>query len=611
MSTQHPFKQIPLFSTICFVLSIVLLSHAHAETKLPIELEAPYGLAMVGTPKYDASAAHLDYASPDAPKGGTLKMSAIGTFDTLNPYSIKGKAAEGLHLVYDRLMARVWDEPFTMYPLIAEKVEVADDRSWIAFTLNPKARFKDGTPITVDDVIFSYETLRDSGRPNMRQVYKLVQSAEKEGERRVKFTLGEGYDRETVMILAMMPVLSKDWWSGRTFDATTLGQINTNGPYTIETIDVGRRIVYKRDPDYWAKDLPVNVGHFNPDTIIYDYYRDGDVAFEAFKSGDADFRREFDVGRWADGYDFPAIKNGTIKKEAIAHSRPEKARAFIFNTRRAPFDDIRVREAFNLLFDYEWVNKNLFHGKFKRITSFYPNSELAAHGTPSAAELSLLESYRDTFAPPVFETAYTPPVSETPQQRRTNMRKAAALLDASGWTVQNGKRMKDGNPLSFEILLGAPEDEKIALHLSRALEKAGIDVKIRVLDTAAYRGRLNEYDFDMTLYHWLSSLSPGTEQVLYWGCEAAKQPARWNFAGICNPAVDALAGNIAHAETREDLVAHVRALDRILTHGQYVIPLYYAGEDYVSYAAKIRHPAETPLYGMVLETWWIDTAHDQ
>ncbi|MCD8498372.1 MAG: extracellular solute-binding protein [Alphaproteobacteria bacterium] len=569
----------------------------------PAQAADNYGLAMHGTPKYTAADKHLSYASPTAQKGGTFKQKALGTFDSLNPFAIKGKAAEGLELTYDRLMARVWDEPFTLYPLIASAVEVPDDRSSITFTINKDAKFQDGNAITADDVIFSFETLKEQGRPNMRRVYQLVSEAKILDDGRVKFTLGDGYDRETVMILAIMPVLSKKYWEGKTFDSASLTPPVTSGPYKIAEVDPGRRITYKRDPDYWAKDLLTARGLYNFDQITYDYYRDDTVAFEAFKAGETDFRREMDAGKWAGAYDFPALISGAVVKEAIPHGRPERVNAFIFNTRRAPFDDIKVRAALNLAFDFEWANENLFHKAYKRINSYYPNSELAASGEPTPEELAILEPFKDSLSPAVFGPAYQPPVSNE-TTRRVNLRKASDLLKEAGWDVKDGVRQKDGKPLTFEILLSAPEDEKLALHFIRSLERLGIKARPRVLDAANYRGRLNEYDFDMTLYYWLSSLSPGTEQVLYWGCQVAKEPARWNFAGICNPAVDAIAAAIPEAKTREGLVAHVHALDRILTHGQYMIPLYYKGTDNVAFKKDIKHPVETPLYGMVIETWW-------
>ncbi|MFP4314013.1 MAG: extracellular solute-binding protein [Alphaproteobacteria bacterium] len=564
-----------------------------------------FGITMHGDPKYGAKDSHLDYANPDAPKGGTIKHAAIGTFDTINPYSIKGKAAQGLNLVYDRLMGRVWDEPFTMYPLIAKGYKMAEDRSWISFEIDERARFHDGTPITVEDVAFSFETLKNEGRPNMRNVYRLVKEVSMDGNS-IRFNFGQGYDQETALIIAMMPVLSKQWWEDRVFDSTTLNVPNLNGPYTIAEIDPGRKIVYERVDDYWAADHLQNKGHFNFERVIYDYYRDDSVAFEAFKSGEIDVRREHDIGKWAGAYDFPSLQSGAVKKESIAHQRPERVRAFIFNTRRAPFDDIRVREAFNLIFDFHWANQNLFYGQMKRINSFFPNSELAATQPPSQEELAILEPWREEIPSKVFTAPYSPPDAKDRRQLRENMRKADSLLNEAGWSVVNGKRMKDGKPLEFEILLGAPEDEKLALHFKRSLEKMGVTATIRVLDSAAYRGRLNEYNFDMTLYYWLSSLSPGTEQVLYWGCQAAEEPARWNFPGICNPAIDALAASIAQSKDREELVRRIKAMDRVLSWGQYIVPLHYSGEDNFAYNSRIERPDNTPIYGAVLETWWMN-----
>lgn len=573
---------------------------------LPLRAETYYGLAMHGAPKYERGFDHLDYANPDAPKGGHLKMTTIGTFDNLNPYAIKGKAAQGLNLYYDRLMARVWDEPFTMYPLIAERVEIPEDRSAITVHINPEARFHDGSPVTADDVIFSFKTLRDHGRPNMRSIYRLVEDIEKRDDLTVHFAFGEGYDQETVMIIAMMPVLSKSWWQGKSFDSTTLEAPISNGPYRIAEVDPGRSITYERAEDYWAKDLPVNKGHYNFDKITYFYFRDDMVAFEAFKAGNADLRRENSAALWASQYDFPAVQKGEVITTEIEHGRPERVRALIFNTRRPPFDNRNVRQALSNLLDFEWLNENLFHGKYRRITSFYPNSELAATTPPDEAEIALLAPWRNELPPEVFTAPFAPPSGKNRSEIRHLMRQADDLLTEAGWIVKDGKRVHEttGDPLSFEILLTAPEDEKIALSYIRNLDRLGITTTIRVLDDAAYRGRLNEYNFDMTLYYWQNSLSPGTEQMLYWSCEAAEQPARWNFPGICHPAIDTLAKNIAEAKDRQELVTATRALDRVLSWGHYVIPLYYAGYDMVAYRNHIRRPVETPVYGMVLETWW-------
>lgn len=572
----------------------------------PAKAEVLYALAMHGSPKYNADFTQLDYANAAAPKGGALRQAAIGTFDSLNPFAIKGKPAQGLSFIHDRLMARVWDEPFTLYPLIAEKVDVPEDRSSITFFIDPRAKFQDGTPITADDVIFTFETLRDSGRPNMRRVYKLVSKIEKRDERTVHFEFGEGYDRETVMILGLMPVLSKTWWTGRTFDSSTLDIPNASGPYTVSTVDPGRSITYERVKNYWAADLPVNKGQYNFDKIVFDYYRDDAVAFEAFKAGQIDLRREWDANKWAKGYDVPVISSGQIVKEALPHGRPERVNSLIFNMRRPPFDDVRVREALGLTLDFNWLNNNLFYGLYKQIGSYYPNSALAATGAPDEAQLKILEPFRADLPAEVFGPVWQPPVTGTPNAMRENMRKADELLKAAGWIVKDGKRVnaQTGKPFTFEVLLGSPDDEKLALAFTRGLTRLGITANVRVLDAAAFLGRLNEYDYDMVLYYWLSTLSPGTEQILYWGCEAAKQPARWNYAGICTPAIDAVSQQIASAISRDDLVAHVRALDRLLLWGHYMIPLYYPGVDFVAYRNSIHRPETTPLYGMVLETWW-------
>lgn len=543
--------------------------------------EKKFGIAMHGAPKYTSDSTYLDYANPDAPKGGSIKMAAIGTFDTINPYSIKGKSAQGLNLVYDRLMRRVWDEAFTMYPLIAESYEMPEDRSSITFNLNPKARFHDGATITADDVLFSFETLKESGRPNMRRVYRIVETAEKQGENSVHFKFGEGYDRETALILAMMPILSKSYWDGKDFDSTTLDPINLNGAYRIKSMDAGRSITYERVKDYWAKDLLPHVGHYNADEITYEYFRDDGVAFEAFASGDQDIRRESNIAKWSKNYDFPAIASGKTIKQALPHGRPEKAHGFIFNTRRAPFDDIRVREALGLMIDREKINSLLFDNQKNYIRSFFPNSE--------------------------FDTSQIKEI-KAPLPPRARMRQASQLLKDAGWSVENGKQTKDGQALSFAVLLQKPEDEKLALNLQQSFKRLGVEMSIRVTDSADFLRRLRAYDYDMVLHHWQSSLSPGTEQVIYWGCEAAKQEGRFNYAGICTPEIDALAASIANTKTRVELVSAMQRLDAKLLKGHYMIPLFHIGEDYVAYNAKIKHPETTPLYGMVLETWWIDSA---
>ncbi|MEM9469715.1 MAG: extracellular solute-binding protein [Pseudomonadota bacterium] len=557
-------------SLLLFCTLLLIPFSANAETS--------FGLAMVGEPKYSSESTHLDYANPNAPKNGQLKQAAIGSFDTLNPFTIKGNAVQGLNLTTGRLMARVWDEPFTLYPLIAESVDVPEDRSSITFTLNSKAQFHNGSPITTSDVLFSFKTLREFGRPNMRRIYKLA-SADIIDERTIKFSLSGDYDRETVMILAMMPVLSKAYWDNKEFDQTTLEAPLGNGPYRIKEIDAGRKITYERVADYWAKDSLTNKGHHNFETITYEYFRDNSVALEAFKKGDLNLRREWDAGTWNSAYNFDALTQDKAVKEQIKHGRAEKIRGFIFNTRRPPFNDINVRKALNLLFDFDWANKNFFYGQYQQGGSFFPNTSLRFR---QRDETTILD-------------------------RRTKMRTANALLKEAGWVIEGGKLLnKDTKePFSFEILTDTPSAEKLALSFRRTLKKMGIEARVRVMDTAAFRARTNDYNFDMILYHWNSTLSPGTEQYLYWSCESADTPSRWNYASICDAEIDALAKAIPAAKTREELKKLASQLDKKLQQGQYFIPTYYNPNDYVAYWKPLQRPETTPLYGMVLETWWM------
>ena len=565
------------------------------------------GLAMHGQPKYPDAFAHLDYVNPDAPKGGTVVLSWPGSFDTLNPFSLKGTAAQGLDYSYDRLMRRVWDEPFTLYPLIAQSVDLPPDRSSITFHLDPRARFSDGSPITADDVIFSMETLRAHGRPNMRHVYKLIAATRKIDAHTVKFTLTKDRDRETAMILAIMPVLSQKFWQGRTFDATLLTPPVSSGPYRIASVDPGRRIVYQRDKNYWAADLPVNRGQYNFDRIIYDYYRDDTVALEAFKAGDIDLRREYDAGKWATAYNVPAVKNGAIVMQATPHGRPERVNALIFNTRRAPFDDIRVRRALAQLLDTDWINRNFYHGRYKRIASFFPNSTLEASGPPTVDETKILEPWRSALPQETFGPAWQPPDIGGNDDLRARLKTADGLLREAGWIVKDGHRVRADNPsrvFAFEIAVNTPADEKIALQFLTNLERVGVTATIRYLDTAAFNKRLHDYDYDMMIGYWQNTLSPGSEQMANWSCAAAHSPGSFNYAGICNPGIDALTASIANAQDRAALETDVHALDRALTWGWYVIPLFYSGEDDIAYSSSLAHPPRPPLYGFTFETWW-------
>ena len=580
--------------------------------------EPVHGIAMYGAPKYPASFHAFDYVNPEAPKGGTLRWAVTGSFDSLNPFIVRGRPAPGAGAadVFESLMARAQDEPFSLYGLIAETIETPPDRSWVEFCLRPEARWRDGSVITVADVLFSWETLRKHGRPNHRAYYNRVVKAEALDARRVRFTFaplaegraGERYDRELPLILGLMPILSEAWWRGRDFEATILEPPMGSGPYRVAALVPGRSLEYRRRPDYWGRDLPVRRGTGNPDVVRYDFYRDDGVALEAFKAGEADLRREFDPTRWASGYDFPAARDGRVRQEALAHGRPEPMRGFIFNSRRWPFQNRVVRQALGLAFDFAWINRSLYRGACKRSPSYYPNSELAATGLPSPEETALLEPFLAELPPEVFTQPPALPVTDGsgPAGLRANLREAMELLRGAGWRIVDGDLVDtDNRPFVFEILLNASADEKVALEFARALSRLGIRARVRTVDSAQFQGRLDGFDYDLVLYQWISTLSPGNEQAIFFGSAAAEQPGGRNYAGVRSAAVDALAGSLGQAPDRAALVARVRALDRVLIWGHYVVPLFYLGEDRVAFWCRLHRPAVVPLYGFLPDVWWV------
>ena len=524
-----------------------------------------HAISMHGKPKHKADFSHLPYANPNAIKGGRLTHCSIGTFDTLNDNTMKGKPAEGLYWLNDPLMRRVWDEPFGLYGAIAKNVILAEDRSSITFLLNPNAQFHDGSPVTAEDVEFSFLTLKEKGKPNTQNVYALVDKVTIKDRHTINFTFGSEYNRETAMIIAMMPVYSKNYWENKEFDATTFKIPLGNGPYKIKSIDEGKKITYEKVTDYWAKDEPVNIGHYNFDEVVFDYYRDEQVALEAFKSGACDIRREANPAKWLVNYN----DNEKYIMENLQHSRPEPTRGFIFNTRRAPLNDPDVRLALIKAFDFDWMNKTLFHNKAKRVDSTFSNSFLK----------------------------YTPSI-ETNKNKREQLKDAAALLDKAGWPLKNGERFQ------LTLILNNPAEEKIALGYARDLKRLGIDFKIRTLDTAQFFGALTDYDFDMVSWRWINSLSPGTEQNVYWGCTAADTPGSRNYAGVCDSAIDETIINLTQAENYDELKKQAKLLDKLIMDKNLFIPLYYTGVDYVARWPYIHHPQTQSLYGMVLETWW-------
>jgi microcin C transport system substrate-binding protein len=587
---------------------VVALAVPTASLHAEQEARAMHGASMYGDLKYGPDFTHFDYANPDAPDGGTLVLSAVGSFDSLNPYILKGTPASGLTLTFETLTVGTADEPFSEYGLIAESIEMPEDRSWVIFTLRPEARWHDGEPITVEDVIWSLETLKTKGHPFYRAYYANIAKAEQVGERQVKMTFEEGLvNRELPLIAGQMPVLPKHYYEQVPFDKTTLEPPLGSGPYKIKRLEPGRSIVYERVPDYWGANLPVNRGRNNYDVVRYEYFRDSNVALEAFKAGEYDFRAENESKLWATAYTGPAFDAGLIVKEEVPHERGTGMQGFVFNTRRELFKDPRVRAALAYAFDFEWTNVNLFYGQYSRTESYFSNSELAATGLPSAAELALLEPYRDQLPEEVFTTAYEAPATDGSGNSRANLRAALQLLREAGWAVEDGKlRDASGRPFTFEILLVSPAFERIAGPFVQNLQRLGIEARVRTVDTAQYQNRLDEFDFDMAVASWGQSQSPGNEQRDFWSTPAADTAGSRNLAGIKDPVVDALIDGIIQAPTREDLVAATRALDRVLLWGHYVIPHWHIQVERVAYWNKFSHPQITPRFGLDLFAGWID-----
>lgn len=589
-----------------------------AAAKSPQAPVPRYALAMHGEPLSPPDFAAFPYVNPDAPKGGTLRQAVVGSFDSLNPFLVRGRVpAELVGLVYLPLMSRAWDEPFTLYGLIAATVTVPEDRSWVEFALRPEARWQDGQPVTTADVLFSWNFLRQHGRPNHRLYYNRVTAATQPAPDRVRFTFAANpdgrIDRELPLILALMPVLPEHGPTaagpaGPGFRETFLMPPLGSGPYRVAAVEPGRRLVLERDPQFWGRDLPVMRGLHNVDRRIFDFYRDEAVALEAFKAGEADIRVERDPARWATAYDIPARQDGRLRLESLPHGRPEPLQALIFNTRRPVFADRAVRRALARGLDFAWINRTFLHGGARRSASYFPNAELAATGLPDPAEQALLTPLAAHLPPEVLTQPWTlaEPDPPGPVGLRPALRQAAAELAAAGWPIRQGQRVQaeTGLPLAFEILLLTPNQERIVLEYARALERIGVRVRVRTVDSAQFQARLDAFDYDMVLHGWGMSLSPGNEQAFYFGSPAAGQNGSRNYAGIRSPAVDALISGLVSAPDRAGLVAHARALDRVLLWESLVIPLYHLGEDRIASWSWIGRPAVTPLYGAILDSWW-------
>lgn len=569
--------------------------------------EPTHAIAMHGAPALAEDFPAFPYVNADAPKGGRITLGSSGSFDNLNPMIVRGEPVQGIReFVIESLMARSQDEPFTLYGLIAQSIDVPDSRDSVTFRLDPRAKFSDGTPLTAADVLFSFEALRDKGRPNYRTYYAKVTKAEALSDHEVRFQFKDAEDRELPLILALMPILPRHAMSLEKFDETTLTPLIGSGPYRISTVNPGRSITYQRNPDYWARDLPVNRGRFNFDEIRFDYYREGSTLFEAFKTGAIDLRNEDDPALWAKGYDFPAANDGRIVREEMPIGLPAGMTGLVFNTRRAVFADPRVREALILLFNFEWVNKSFFNGLYKRSASYFERSMLSSAGKPAdERERALLAPFADTVRPDILDGTYRVPESDGTPQNRTNARRAYQMLEAAGYTLQGGRLVDtSGKPFAFEILAATTSQERLLGAFTADLQKIGIAARIRVVDSAQYQARLKDYDFDMIQFTWPSSLSPGNEQLFRWSSKVATSPGSYNYAGVQNPAADAMIAAMLAAEGNEDFVSAVRALDRVLLSGQYVIPLFHAPAQWIASWKRLAHPGKIPLFGFNLDTWW-------
>jgi peptide/nickel transport system substrate-binding protein len=571
---------------------------------------AAHAIAMHGAPALAPGFAAFRYVNPDAPKGGRLTQGVLGTFDSLNPFIVKGLPVPLLQIrgpVIETLMARGYDEPFTLYGLLARSVETDPQRSYVTFELDPRAKFADGVPVTATDVIFSWQLLRDHGRPNSRTYYAKVTAAQALADRVVRFDLAGSVDRELPLILGLMPILPKHAVDPDRFEETTLAPPLGSGPYVVAEVDAGRSVTFRRNPDYWGRDLAVNRGLWNFDTVRLDFYRDANSDFEGFKKGLYDVRSETDPGRWETAYDFPAVREHRVIKEEFPYGLPKIMTALVFNTRRAVFADPRLREAISLLFDFEWINRSFFFGRYRRTASFFEDSELSAHGRPAdASERTLLAPFPGAVRADVLEGTWSPPVSDGSGRDREALRRALALFRDAGYELADTvlRRRATGEPLGFELLVADRDQERLALAFSQNLKRAGVDVRIRVVDAVQYEQRRNTFDFDMIQNRWDQSLSPGNEQAFYWGSAAADEPGTRNYMGLRSPAADAMIAALLNARERNDFVAAVRALDRVLMSGIYVVPLYHLPTQWVARWSAIRHPSATSLSGYLPETWW-------
>ena len=590
---------------IRFVLSALLVlatgaSHAQSSSS--------HGLSMFGDLKYAADFEHFDYVNPDAPKGGTVRLSALGSFDSLNPFILKGVSPSGIGGIFDSMTISADDETFSEYGLIAESVEVADDVRWAIYNLRKEARWHDGVALTAEDVAWTFETLTTRGHPFYKSYYSSVAKAEVLDSHSVKFYFSEGNNRELPIIIGQMSVLPKHYYEENDFDKTTMTPPLGSGPYRISSVDAGQSITYELVEDYWARDLPVRKGSNNFGELRYDYYQDLTVALEALKAGDVDFREEYISKNWKTAYDFPALNDGRVIKEEIPNGSIQRMQAFVFNMRKEKYADIRVRKALGYAYDFEWMNRNLFYDAYKRNTSFWQNSDLAATGLPTDGELDLLSAYRDQLDDAIFTTEFALPVTDGRGNPRANFRQAIALFKEAGWSIQDGKMTneKTGEKFEMEFVTRQPSVEKLALTYKKSLERIGVDLKVRVIDTAQYQKLVESFEFDTITMVLAQSQSPGNEQRSFWTSKAADEEGSRNYGGIKNPVIDELVEKIIKADSRQAQIDATRALDRLLLNNHYMIPQYFADTYRVAYWNRFSRPDIQPTNSLGFGNWWID-----
>jgi len=575
---------------------------------LKAEINIAHAIAMHGEPKYPDSFQYVDYANPDAPKGGKIILSSTGSYDSFNPFILKGTAAAGIGNLYETLTTGSSDEAFTEYGLIAKTIEWPDDRSWVAFTIREEAVWHDGKKISPEDVIWTFNTLMEKGHPFYKYYYGDVVEVIQENDNKVRFNFKGNTNLELPLIVGQLPVLPKHYWTNKNFEETSMDIPIGSGPYKIKNFDAGRTITYELDSDYWGKNIPIKKGTENFGVIQYEYYKDRSIEREAFKSGDIDLFSENTSKDWATSYDTPAVQNGLIKKELIEHQNPQGMQGFAFNTRKEIFEDKRVREALSYAFDFEWTNKNLFYNAYKRTNSFFENSELASSGVPSGRELDLLNDYKELLPQKLFQEEYNPPKTDGSGFMRKELQEATKLLQDAGWELQEGKLInkKSGSKFEFELLLVSPAFERIVLPFKDNLAKLGIDVSVRTIDSAQYQNRLDGFDFDMIVSTFSQSLSPGNEQRNFWGSDAAKTNGSRNIIGISNEVIDSLIEKVISAKDREDLIMTTRALDRVLLWNHYVIPQWHISAYRTLYWDIFDKPSVRPKYSLGTNTWWVD-----